>query len=267
MEVAVCLKSVPDPRRWSEITIDPVRKTLKKDGIPRVISPLDRHALEEAARLKEQQGGRVTVICMGGAGAEETLREALALGGDRGIFLNHPSFAGADTLATARALAAALDRSGPYDFIFCGAASYYGSTGQVGPQVARLLGIPHLGHVSRFSLARGLVRAELDWEQGTAVVEAVPPLLLTVTRDINKPRGLRLSESVRAGRKELLRWGPAELGLDASRVGLSGAGTAMVDLRPAPRGQGAELLEGDPREIARHLAEKIAALGLKTKGA
>lgn len=263
LNIAVLLKSVPDPRRWGEVSIDPVNKRLRKEGIPRVISPLDRHALEAAAQAKEFYGGVVTVFCMGAAGARETLKESLALGGDRGIFLSDKSFVGADSLATARVLAAALKKDGPYDLIFCGAVSYYGSTGQVGPQVAQLLGIPHLTHVNKIQWKEVSIRAEMLREKGILEAEAPFPLLLTVIRELNKPRPFRLSEAVKARKKELLEWGLKELDLKEEEVGLLGSGTAMVDLLPPSPTTGAEIWEGEPEELVQKFLRKISRMGLK----
>lgn len=262
LKIAVLLKSVPDPKQWHKVTIDPVTKAIRKSGIPRVISPLDRNALEAAATMKEKHGGEVTVICMGSAGAKETVREALSLGADRAVFLSDDAFGGADSLATARALAAALRKMDVPDLILCGAVSYYGSTGQVGPQVAQMLGINHFSGVRSLAFDGLTVRIEAFYDGGVVVAEAETPLLLAVLRDINKPRGIRLSETVKARKREILEWSPEDLNESPERFGLAGSGTRMVDLLPAPPGREATIIAGEPEETAKAVCDQIKRLGL-----
>lgn len=262
LKLAVLIKSVPDPKQWHKVTIDPVTKTIRKTGIPRVISPLDRNALEAAVVLKEKHGGEVTAICMGSPGARETVRDVLALGADRAVFLSDKAFSGADSLATARALAAALQKLIVPDLIFCGAVSYYGSTGQVGPQVAQMLGVNHFSAVKSVEFDGRTVRVETATDGGVIVCEAEPPLLLAVVRDINKPRGIRLSETVKARKKEILDWTPDDLNVPPERFGLAGSGTRMIDLLPVPPGRAAQIIEGEPEEIAAAVCQQIKRLGL-----
>lgn len=264
LKIAVLVKSVPDPKQWHKVTIDPVTKTIRKEGVPRVISPLDRNALEAAAVLKEHYGGEVVALCMGSQSARETLRDALALGADRAVFLSDKVFGGADSLATARALAAALQKLGIPDLIFCGAFSYYGSTGQVGPQVAQLLGINHFSAVLSVEFDGSTVRVKTAVDGGLLLAESAPPLLLAVQRSINRPRGLRLSETVRSRRKEILEWSAKDLDVLPECLGLAGSGTRMVDLLPPPPGREAEILDGEPEEIINVLYRKIKSLGLKS---
>ncbi|MBS4021611.1 MAG: electron transfer flavoprotein subunit beta/FixA family protein [Dethiobacter sp.] len=266
LRIAVLLKSVPDPKLWHRVTIDPVTRTLRKEGIPRVISPLDRNALEAAASLKEKHGGEVTVICMGSSGAKENLREALALGADRAVFLSGGTFGGADSLATARALSAALQKLGIPDLIFCGAVSYYGSTGQVGPQVAQMLGINHFSSARKFVYDGNMLTVESVTDGGVLVARGRLPLLLTVLREANKPRGLRLSETVKARRKEILEWSPADLPVSGAQLGLEGSGTRMIDLLPPTPGKDAEIIEGEPEVVAREILRKISVWTCGTGG-
>lgn len=267
LQMVVLLKSVPDPKQWHKVTIDPGSKTLQKEGIPRVISPLDRHALEAAAVLKKEHGGFITVMCMGSSGAKENLREALALGADQGIYLFGKAFGGADSLATARALAAALLKLGQPDIILCGAVSYYGSTGQVGPQVAELLGIHHFSAVRKLAYDKDVLRVEALSDGGIVVAEAPLPLLVTVVREINTPRGLRLSETVRARKKEIQEWSPADLAVSEDELGLKGSGTEMVELLPPPQGKDAEMLEGEGEALAFAIHEKIGVWACRKGGA
>ena len=128
MHAIVCIKQVPDT---SEVKIDPERGTLIREGVPSIINPFDTYAIEEAIRLKEKFGGKVTVICMGPPQAKEALKEALAMGCDEAILLSDRAFAGSDTWATAYTLAQAIRRIGDFDVILCGKQAIDGDTGQV----------------------------------------------------------------------------------------------------------------------------------------
>jgi len=139
MNIVVCLKQVPGT---TKVQIDPQTNTLIRQGIENIINPFDTYALEEGVRIKERYGGKVTVISMGPPQAEEALREAISLGVDEAILLSDGAFAGADTWATSYTLARAIDKLGQYDLAICGRQTIDGDTGQVGPELAEMLGIP-----------------------------------------------------------------------------------------------------------------------------
>ena len=146
MKIVVCVKQVP---ATGEQRLDPVTGTVIREGVASILNPFDAYALEEAVRLKERLGGEITALSMGVPSAQETLRRALAVGADRAVLLSGRAFAGADTLATARALALAIRKLGGADLVLCGRMATDGDTAQVGPMLAELLGIPHAADVSR----------------------------------------------------------------------------------------------------------------------
>ena len=262
LDVFVCLKSVPDPRCAGAITFDPRTLTIKKEAVPRVISPLDKNALEEALRIRDQRGGSVRVVSMGSAGAADNLREALALGADEVLFLCDAACAGADTLATARALAALIRHAGRFDLILCGARSFYGSTGQVGAQLADLLGIAHVGHVSQLEfIAEESVSIKSRRENGYALVEGHLPLLASVVKEINKPRGISLPGIVAARSKPLRVLSCADLGLAAADVGLAGSATRMIGVFAPLAARQGQMLGGAPREAVPALVAELRRLG------
>ena len=151
MRIVVCVKQVPEV---SELSLDPVTRRLVRDGVPLLINPFDRRAVLEAVRLREEAGsGSVTVLSMGPPQAEEALRECLGLTVDRAVLLCDPGFAGADTLATSRALVDAIAQLG-FDLVLAGRSSIDSETGQVGPEIAALLGIPLLAGVRRLRVDR-----------------------------------------------------------------------------------------------------------------
>jgi electron transfer flavoprotein beta subunit len=261
--VIVCVKPVPDPKDWDRLRLDPVTKTLIRGGIPGAINPLDKHALEAALEIKDAKGAEVVILAMAPPASQPVLREALALGADRAVLLSDKAFAGSDTLATSRVLAAGIRLLKPFDLIFCGNFSLDGSTAQVPSQVAELLGIPNIMHVSRMELGeerRLAVTQKI--EQGFVRLEAEPPLLLSFTKEANKPRFSSFLEILAAEKRELAVWTNADLCLEEALIGIAGSPTQMADLLVRQRGRRGLRLEGSPEEMAQQLAEKIHRMGL-----
>jgi len=239
-----------------KITLDPVTKTLRREGIPSVINPLDKHALEEALRIKEKHGGCVTVVSMAPPTVIDNLREAIALGADE-------SFAGADTLATSYVLAAGIKKLGKFDMVLCGNQSLDGSTGQVGPEVAEFLGTPHVTNVKKISFVdRGLIRVESTIEHGLILMEVQTPAVLTVLREINTPRHIPLIRISEAMRKEIKTWTMKDLDVDRDRVGLSGSPTQVADIFMPEIKRRGEILDGEPEIVIKLLVEKLRQLGV-----
>lgn len=261
--VIVCVKPVPDPQTWDRLRLDPVTKTLIREGIPNVINPLDKHALEAALEIKDARGAEVVILSMAPLAAQPVLRAALSLGADRAVLLSDRAFAGSDTLATSRILAAGIRRLAPFDLICCGNFTLDGSTAQVPSQVAELLGIPNIMHVSKMELGEEkhlLVTQKI--EQGYVHLEVEPPLLLSFTKEANKPRLGSFLEILAAEKRELAIWTNADLNLEAALIGLGGSPTQMADLLVRRPGRQGLRLEGTPEEMAQQLADKIHRLGI-----
>ena len=260
--VIVCLKPVPDPKAWDRLRMDPVTKTLIREGIPSVINPLDKHALEAALEIKDISGAEVVLLSMAPPDSTPVLREALALGADRAVLLSDKAFAGSDTLATAFILSEGIRHIGSFDLIFCGNYTLDGSTAQVPSQIAEFLGIANIMHVANleFSNGRRLLLTQ-KIEQGYVKLEAEPPLLLSFTKDANKPRYSSFLEILAAEKREITILTNTDLNLDESRIGLEGSPTKMADMLLRKRGRQGLRLEGSPEEIAQQLAQKIRQLG------
>ncbi len=257
LHIVVCVKPVPDPKRWGKLKLDPETMLLRRVEVAAVINPLDRHAIEQAIVLRDAHGGSVTIVTMAPPEADEQVSEALAMGCDRACLLADPSFAGADTLATARVLAAAIRKLGDVDLVFCGAYSADGSTAQVGPQVAELLGMPDLPHTVALEVRGGVVRARCQREDGDTVYEADLPVLATFDRGANTPRPASMRGIMRAGLVGVERWTAADIGLDAETIGLSGSPTQMLNVFTPPAGRKGEILHGTPNEVAARLIERL----------
>ncbi len=263
LNIVVCIKPVPDPQHWTKITLDPETKTLKRKGIPTIINPLDKHALEEGLRLREKHGGHVTVLSMAPPTVMDNLREAIALGADEAILLSDPQFAGADTLTTSYVLAAGIEKLCKFDLVLCGDQSLDGSTGQVGPEVSEFLGVPHITRVRKISFIDGKhIRLESVIEHGYVLMEVHTPVLLTVVKEINMPRHVHLARISEAMQKEIKTWTLEDLHVDQDMVGLSGSPTQVADIFMPEMKRKGEILEGEPEIVAKLLIEKLLQKGV-----
>ena len=253
MNIVVLVKQVPDTRfGGGSMNAD---GTINRAGLPAVFNPDDLNALEQALLLKDvNPGSRVTVMTMGPGRAADILREALYRGADEAIILTDRAFAGADTLATSYVLSAAVRKVGAFDVVLCGRQAIDGDTAQVGPQVAQLLGIPQVTCVRRIlSSGGGTIVAERAVDNGTEVVKAPLPLLLTVDgtaapcRPRNAYRMLRFHRAATPTEMSgdgfryaamhsadavlaIKEWNLEYLGRDASCCGLSGSPTRVKEV-------------------------------------
>lgn len=263
LEIVVCIKQVPDPEHFSEITLDPVTQVIRREGIPSIINPLDRHALEEGLRIREKFSGKVTAISMGPPQAREALEESLAIGADDAVLLCDKAFAGADTLATAYALAAGIQKLGRFDLILCGNETVDGATGQVGPQLAELLDISHITHVNEIEfIDETSLKARQALEYGYLRVQVKLPALLSVIKGINKFRLPTALAIVKAARREIKSWGCADTGLEKDNIGLNGSPTHVVGVFEHKFKRRGEILEGEPQEVAKKVVVRLRELGV-----
>jgi electron transfer flavoprotein beta subunit len=257
MDIIVCMKPVPDPDHWDKLKLDPETMMLCRNEVPAVINPLDRNAIEQAVFFKEKFGGTVSVLTMAVPDAEEQLQEALAMGCDRAYLLTDRAFAGADTLATARCIKAAIEKIGRYDMIFCGGYSLDGSTAQVGPQVAELLGVPDLTHAFKLELNTDFIRAYCKLENGYAIYESDFPVVITLHKDANEPRIAPMMGVRKALQSKVTVWTAEDLNLDPNLVGLKGSPTRMLNIYTPTIGRKGEVLKGSPNEVVDDLISKL----------
>ncbi|WP_378955776.1 electron transfer flavoprotein subunit beta/FixA family protein [Pelosinus sp. sgz500959] len=256
MEIVVCVKQVPDT---TEVKIDPETNTLIRQGVPSIVNPFDKNALEAALQLKSQYGGKVTVLSMGPLQTKEALKECLAMGADEAVLMSDRAFGGADTLATSHTLAAGIKKMGKVDIILCGKQAIDGDTAQVGPEIAEHLDIAQVTYVAKITQVDGdVIRVEREHEEGYEVIDAQMPVLLTVVKSINEPRSATVKGMMKANRKEIPVWSAADVDIQASVIGLKGSPTQVRRIfTPEQRVQG-ELIEADtPREAAGILAKRL----------
>jgi len=255
MNIIVCLKQVPDT---TEVRIDRETNTLIREGVPSIVNPVDLHAVEAALALRQRFGGRVTVLSMGPPQVETALREALSLGADEAVLLCDRAFAGSDTLATSCTLAAGIRKTGPFDLVLCGRQAIDGDTGQVGPELAEWLGIPHITCVSSVDevTPEDITVSRLT-EGGCERVKATRPALLTVVKELNEPRLPSYRASLRAKTQPVTVWGAADLDLEPERMGIPGSPTKVTRTFVPELGRKGQFLTGSPEQQA---GELIAAL-------
>lgn len=257
MNIIVCVKQVPDT---NEVKIDPVKGTLIREGVPSIINPDDKNALEEALKIKDRNKDvKVTVLSMGPPQAEVALIEAIAMGADEGILLSDRTFAGSDTWATSTALAAGIKHIGNYDIIFCGRQAIDGDTAQVGPQIAEHLGIPQITYVEELNIENSKVRARRALEDGYFMIESKMPVLVTAIKELNEPRYPSIKGIYEAYKGDKVKVLSAkDIKADENNIGLDGSPTQVnKSFTPPGRGGESEIIEGSPKEQARELIVRL----------
>lgn len=256
MEILVCVKQVPDT---TEVKIDPKTNTLIRQGVPSIVNPFDKNAVEAAIQLKEKHGGKVTVFSMGPPQAKDALKECLAMGADEAVLISDRAFGGSDTLATSYTLAAGIRKLGKFDVILCGKQAIDGDTAQVGPEIAEYLDIPQITYVAKVEINGDTVRVEREHEEGYEIIETTVPVLLTVVKSINEPRLPTVKGTMKANRKEIPVITVNDVEVDPDRLGLKGSPTQVRRIfTPQQRTQG-ELIQADSaRESVAMLIQKLS---------
>lgn len=255
MEILVCIKQVPGS---SEVKINPQTGALIRESAAGMINPTDKNALEESLRLKAKHGGSVTALTMGPQQAEESLREALAMGVDKAVLLTDRLFAGSDTAATSYILWKAVQKLGHFDLILCGRESTDGGTAQVGPQLAELLDIPQVTFVRKVEIHNNTIRAERGLKGAYEIVEGKLPLLLTINKEINAPREITIDDILAACReKEIISWGAEDIGADRNMIGLDGSLTVMLRSYVPVREKKGVIFTGPVKAAVRELVREL----------
>jgi electron transfer flavoprotein beta subunit len=265
VKIIVCIKQVPDT---TNVRINPETNTLVREGVQSIINPFDVYAIEEGVRLKEKHGGTLTALTMGPPQASEALREAMALGVDNAYLVSDRAFAGADTLATAFALACAIRHLGGADVILMGRQAIDGDTGQVGPGVAENLDISHVTDIRKIEeIVDGRIVVERLLEEGYARIAARLPVVLTVVKEINIPRLPSLKGKLAAKKAEVPVLTAADIGAEVQRLGLNGSPTQVMKIFTPPKPGGGKKFTGEPAETVGALLAELTAAGITIKGA
>lgn len=227
MKIIVCVKHVPDPNL--PMTVDPGTKRLVRDPGTSILDPADEFGIEAGLRIVEQHGGEVTVLTMGPTAAEDALRRAMAMGAERAILINDDALAGSDALATARALAAVIQREGA-DIVITATESTDAYSGMVPGALAELLSLPQLTFARTLDVSGTTVTIQRATETGFQSVSADLPVLVSVTASIGEPRYPSFKGLMAAKRKPIDNQGIASLGMSAAEVGESGAKERVLSI-------------------------------------
>ena len=257
MNIAVCVKSVPDPEFYEKITIDPETKLLNRSGIPVVINEADRHALEAALRLKEQCGGEITVVSMGPPAARAQLMEALAMGADRAYLISDRKVGGADSLATSYTLSKLLEKTGSYDVVLAGNESVDGATAHVPSQLGVWLGASHAANVVDVTWDNGIVVTK-QFESGCGKYRLKTPCVVGVTTKANEVRFNNVRTILSAKNKPLTILSAADIeDLDEKFLGLAGSPSQNGDVETFSGSKECQMLTGTENEIAEKIVDII----------
>jgi electron transfer flavoprotein beta subunit len=256
VNVFVTVKQTPDPNATPRLGEN---YRLVRDGVELVMDQGDEYGVEEGLQLAEKTGGQVTVVSMGPERANDAIRKALSMGAEGGILITDPALAGSDGLGTARAIAAAVKDKG-FDILICGTESFDGSTGMVPPQVAEILGIPHLSFAKKLEVEGNTVKVQRQTADGYVTIEAETPVVVTVTGGLNEPRYPTLRGIMGAKSKTVETVDVAALGLDPATVGEAGALVKVDSVEPAPERAAGEVIADEGQS-----GERVAALLVELK--
>jgi len=247
VRIVVCVKQVGSLGDEVEFTDD--ERDVDPDYLDYALNEWDSYATEEALRLREAAGdGEVVAVTVGEEDAEDAMRRALAMGADRGIRVWSDELAGADPITVARALAEVVRAEEP-DLVFCGVQSSDAVQAATGAALAEVLDLPRVAVVTKIELGSGTATVHRELEGGLVdVVEVDTPAVLTIQTGINEPRYATLRAIKQAEQKEIEVREPSDLGTPAARV---------RRMFVPPKGEGAEMLDGSPVEIAGRIKELV----------
>ena len=256
MKIVVCIKQVPDTKGGVKFKAD---GTLDRAAMLTIMNPDDKAGLEAALRLKDQYGAEVTAITMGLPKAEEVLREAMAMGADKGILVTDRVLGGADTWATSQTLAGAI-RNLEYDLIITGRQAIDGDTAQVGPQISEHLDIPVISYAQDIKVDGNSVIVERLYDDGYHVVKAQMPCLITALAELNEARYMTPGGIFDAYDAEITVWGRADLkDVEDSNLGLKGSPTQIAKASDKVRKGAGEKVVLDPTESVDYIMDKLLA--------
>lgn len=254
MNIIVCIKQVPDTK---EVRIDPVKGTLIRQGVPSIMNPDDKAALEAALRIKDGMGAKVIALSMGPLQADAVLREAMAMGADEGILVSDPQFGGADTWATSATLAAAITKL-EYDLVLAGRQAIDGDTAQVGPEIAEHLGIPHISYAKELRIEGDEVIVKRQFEDRYQLLSAKMPVLVTALSELNQPRYMTPRGIFEAYReKQVTHWQRNDIPVESENIGLKGSPTRVIETNPKVMKAPGTKIEEDVDKSVQYLIEKL----------
>lgn len=256
MNILVCIKQVPDSNK---VEVDPVTGVLKRNGVESKMNPYDLYAIETALRIREKVGGTIYALTMGPGQAASVIREAFAMGVDKGALISDRKFGGADVLATSYTISQGIKLLGDFDIILCGKQTTDGDTAQVGPEVSEWLDIPCLSNVSMIvEIGEDEVVVEMDMTHDIEIAKIKFPCLLTVDKDIFMPRLPSYIKKLETKDREITVISLNELeDKDEMKYGLNGSPTQVQRIFPPEVNAHREMHSGTATEITDKLLTKL----------
>ena len=242
LNIVVCVKQVPDTA--VERTLREGAGTLDRASVDGLINELDEYAIEEGLKIAEAHGGEVTILSVGPEKAAESIRKALSMGADKAVHVSDEAIAGSDALGTSLVLAEALKATG-FDLVILGSESTDARTGVVPAMLAERLGVPQLTLASRVDIDGQSVTVRRMTDEGYATVSGQLPAVVSVVEKINEPRYPSFKGIMAAKKKPVQTLALADLGVEAARVGLAGAATAVADFARRPPRAAGEIVADD----------------------
>jgi electron transfer flavoprotein beta subunit len=252
MNIIVCAKQVVDV---AEIKVDSSTKKPILAGIPQKISDMDKNALEEAIKIKEKHGGKITILTIGAPDAKERMKELLAMGADEGVLIPPPEHA--DYHVIAHLLAGAVKKIGSYDIIICGEASIDMFSGQMGPRIAGLLDIPQITYAQQVTVEQNKVVAERNLGEKAVIIESPFPVLITVTKEINQPRLPSLMAILTSSSKPIHEWPATGVTTEALLPKLQ-----TMDIKGIPMQRKNIIYQNDLDQSVGKLVDELAKVGV-----
>lgn len=265
MNMIVCCKQVIDPEAPpSSFKVDASsNKVIPPSNVPPVVSPFDENAVEAALRIKDKQGGKITILSLGNNLTRDVVKKPLSMGSDELVLLEDAAFEGSDSWSTAYALAMAIKKIGEYDIIFCGRQAADWDAGQVGSGIAEILEIPSVTLAKKVEIIDGKARVERVTSDGYQVIEVTLPALITVSNELGEPRYATLKGIMAAAKKQPTVWKPADIGVEPAQIGTAGRRTRLVKLFQPVREGKCEMVGADnPTDTGIKLADKLREVKL-----
>ncbi len=245
MNIVVLIKQVPDT--WSERRLTDSDHTLDRASADVVLDEINERAVEEALKIKEAEGGEVTVVTMGPPRASEAIRKALSMGADSAVHLTDAGLHGSCAVQTAKALAKVIGTLGDADLIIAGNEATDGTVGAIPAMVADLLGLPELTHARKLTIEGRTVTIERDTPDGVTVLGADLPAVVSVNEKINEPRYPSFKGIMAAKKKPVRTVSLADVGIAPSDVGIATATSTVIESAPRPPRSAGQVItdEGD----------------------
>lgn len=252
MNIVVCAKQVVDV---GEIKVNPSTNKPVVEGIPKKISDIDKNAVEEAIRIKEKVGGKITIMTVGPPDAREKVKELLAMGADEGVIIPPPE--NPDYHLIGKVLAKGIEKLGDVDLVLCGEASIDMFSGQIGPRIAGSLNLPQITYAFKVEADGEKIVAERNMGDKMVKTESTYPVVVTVTKEINEPRLPSLMQILGSANKPINEWSLADVGMEGEEPRLK-----VVDINGMAMERKNIVFKDDLDEAVNELADKLAKDGV-----